>query len=79
MKTLIIDRAKFLNWYFDEDFDITYSVKDCLLGRDIYMTSIHELLDTTGYIPDWILVDGQEYTLNENGDVDETNVNFIFN
>lgn len=74
MKTLIIDRVKFLNWYFEDGIN-----KDELYDLSNDVSKLNELLDTTGYIPDWILVGGQEYTLDENGDVDESNVEFIFN
>jgi hypothetical protein len=78
MKTLIIDRKKFLDWYVD-DTDFMSEAYDCLLEFGKYTLTLQEMLDTTGYIPEWVLVEGQEYTLDDNGDVDETDVQFIFN
>lgn len=79
MRKLIIDREKFLNWYIDGSEDFLSESYDALLEYGTYTLTIQDLLDRSGYIPEWVLVDGQDYTLDENGDVDESNVEFIFN
>lgn len=73
-KKLIIDRVKFLNWYFEGN--ISHKKFNDLSGS---LFKLKKLLDTTGYIPEWILVEGQDYLLDANGDVDESNVKLTFN
>jgi hypothetical protein len=76
-KTLIIDRNKFLDWYLDED--TLQEINIALLQYNKYTLDINDLLNKVLYIPEYVLVGGQEYTLDENDDVDSANVNFIFN
>jgi hypothetical protein len=78
MKVLLIDKKKFLDWYND-DVDFTSSVIHDLLIRGECRITLDDLLNNVGYIPEWVLVDGQEYTLDEIGDVDITNVSIKFN
>lgn len=78
MKVLLIDKKKFLDWYND-DVDFTASVVYGLMTHGEYKITLDDLLIDLGYLPEWVLVDGQEYTLDEIGDVDLTNVSLKFN
>jgi hypothetical protein len=78
MKTLIIDRLAFLDWYF-QDVDITTDVYTALLDGKKYTLNIEDLLESVGYIPEWILVDGQQFEVDENGDVYTNNISIEFN
>jgi hypothetical protein len=78
MKTLIIDKQKFLEWY-NADVDFTADVMHHLMNYGHYKVSVNDLLDDIGYVPEWVLVEGQKYKLYENGDVDVRNVSLKFN
>jgi hypothetical protein len=78
MKTLIIDRVKFLNWYND-DIDFTSLVIESLIIDKVYTIKLEDLLDNVGYIPEEVLVEGQQYELDSYGDVDTSNVTLKFN
>lgn len=78
MTTLIIDKQKFLEWY-NEDVDFTADVMHHLMNYGHYKVSVNDLLNDVGYIPEWVLVEGQKYKLYENGDVDVRFVSLKFN
>lgn len=78
-KTLVIAREKFLNWYIDGSEDFMSEAFDCLLEFGTYTLTIEDLLSRAEYIPEHILVEGQEYSLDENDDVDTSNAELIFN
>jgi hypothetical protein len=78
MKSLIIDRLAFLNWHF-QDVDITTDVYTALLDRKKYTLNIEDLLEGVGYIPEWILVDGQQFEVDEDGDICVNNISIEFN
>lgn len=78
MKTLIIDKKLFLDWYND-DVDFTASVIHGLMTHGEYKITIYDLLNDVGYIPEWVLVEGQKYELYDNGDVDVRHVSLKFN
>ena len=78
METLIIDKKKFLDWYHG-DVDFTASVINALLVYGEYKFTIDELLDSVGYIPEEVLVDGQQYSLDSFGDVDTSDFLLKFN
>lgn len=78
MTTLIIDKQKFLEWY-NEDVDFTADVMHHLMNYGHYKVSVNDLLNDVGYIPEWVLVEGQKYKLYENGDVDVRYVSLKFN
>lgn len=78
MKTLIIDRLAFLDWYF-QDVDITTDVYTALLDAKKYTLNLEDLLESVGYIPEWILVEGQQFEVDENEDVNTDNVSLEFN
>jgi hypothetical protein len=76
--TLHIDTEKFLNWYLTErDFiDIVYYD---LLNFRRYTISLEYMLESIQNqpIPEKILVNGQEYTLDKYGDVDTYHIKLI--
>ena len=78
MKTLIIDRLAFLDWYFT-DVDLTTDVYTALLDNKEYTLKLDDLLESVGYIPEWVLVEGQKYELDEAGDVYVNNISIQFN
>ena len=79
MKTLLINRLAFLDWYFSDNINFTDNVYISLLQEGKYEIDIQELLESTGYISEHILESGQEYELHENGDVNTENVNLKIN
>ena len=78
MKTLIIDRESFLDWYF-ADYDITQLVYNTLIEKDQCTFNLIDILNSLDYLPDWVLVEGQEFDLDCNGDVEINNVSLKFN
>lgn len=78
MKNLIIDRLAFLDWYF-QDVDITTDVYTALLDAKKYTLNLEDLLESLGYIPEWVLVEGQQFEVDENGDVNTENISIEFN
>lgn len=73
MKKLLIDRKKFINWYVDVDIDFIHQIYEALVEEGEYRITAQQLLDTVDYIPEQVLVEGQEYTLDFSDDVN-TNV-----
>lgn len=69
MKKLLIDRKKFINWYVDVDTDFIDQIYEALVEEGEYRITAQQLLDTVGYIPEQVLVAGQEYELDGNDDV----------
>jgi len=69
MKKLIIDRKKFLNWYIEVDTDFINEIYDSLTEFGEYKLTAQQLLDSAGYIPENVLVAGQDYKLDDNDDV----------
>jgi hypothetical protein len=78
MKTLIIDRLAFLDWYF-QDIDLTNDIYIDLLSKKEYMLTLEDLLNIVPYIPSWVLVEGQQFEMDENEDVDVNKVSLEFN
>ena len=79
MRTLFLNRKKFLNWYFSDGVSFDANVFDSLLTDGQYNLDIQELLESVGFVSEHILEDGQEYELYENGDVNIENVNLKIN
>lgn len=69
MKKLLIDRKKFINWYVDVDTDFINQIYEALIDEGEYRLTAQQLLDSVGYIPEQVLVAGQEYELDDNDDV----------
>lgn len=79
---LLIDRGKFIDWFFDEDMGETfvydYSVADDLAIEGSFRITAQSLLDGVGYIPEVVVSDLQKKIyLNEDNDVDTTKYNQI--
>ena len=79
MRTLFLNRSKFLNWYFSDNVSFNDNVFDALLTDGKYELDINELLESVGFVSEDILEDGQEYELYENGDVNIENVKLKIN
>ena len=79
MRTLFLNRKRFLNWYFSDNVSFNDNVFDALLTDGKYKLDISELLDSVGFVSEDILEDGQEYELYENGDVNIDNVKLKIN
>lgn len=79
MRTLFLNRKKFLNWYFSDGVSFDANVFDALLTDGQYNLDIQELLESVGFVSEHILEDGQEYELYENGDVNIENVKLKIN
>jgi len=79
MRTLFLNRAKFLNWFFSDNVSFNDNVFDALLTDGQYNLDIQELLDSVGFVSEDILEDGQEYELYENGNVNIENVKLKIN
>lgn len=73
-KTLLIDREKFIGWFFSdtdivEDFVWDHSVLNSLKKTGKFQITADELLDGTGYIPGNVVAKGQKPILDENEEV----------
>src|SRR5512137_1185683 len=77
MKKLLIDRKKFINWYVDVDTDFIDQIYEALVDEGEYKLTAQQLLDSVGYIPEQVLVAGQEYTLDSSDDVDTAGFDLI--
>ena len=79
MRTLFLNRERFLNWYFSDNVSFDANVFDALLTDGKYELDIHQLLESVDFVSEDILEDGQDYELYENGDVNIENVNLKIN
>lgn len=79
MRTLFLNRERFLNWYFSDNVSFDANVFDALLTDGKYELNIHQLLESVDFVSEDILEDGQDYELYENGDVNIENVNLKIN
>ena len=79
MRTLFLNRERFLNWYFSDNVSFNDNVFDALLTDGKYELNIHQLLESVDFVSEDILEDGQDYELYENGDVNIENVNLKIN
>lgn len=77
-KNLILDRRLFLDWYFN-GISFNDNVYVDLLNNGKFELNIEELLYSVVSMPEWVLVGGQDYKLDANGDVDIDNVSLKFN
>ena len=78
MKTLILNRANFLNWYFLEA-NFNANVFDALLSDGKYELDLFELLYSVTFVTPNLLEGGQDYTCLPNGCVDLSNVTLKIN
>ena len=79
---LLIDRVKFIDWFFDEDMRETfvhdYGVPDDLATEGSFSITAAALLDSVGYIPERVVSDLQKKVyLCGDDDVDTTKYNEI--
>lgn len=74
-KVLLIDRASFIDWFFDDDmretFIYDYEVVADLATEGKFSITAKDLLDAVGYLPASVVSDFQkEIYLDENDEVD---------
>lgn len=79
---LLIDRGKFIDWFFDEDMRETfvhdYGVPDDLATEGSFSITANALLDSVGYIPERVVSDLQKKIyLNEDDEVDTSHYDEI--
>lgn len=72
---LLIDRGRFIDWFFDEDmretFVYDYGVADYLATEGSFSITAKSLLDCVGYIPEFVVSDLQKKIyLNVDDEVD---------
>jgi hypothetical protein len=75
---LVLDRKLFLDWYFN-GISFNDNVYVALLNDGKFELNIEELLYSVVAMPEWVLVSGQHYELDDNGNVDIDNVSLKFN
>lgn len=72
--TLLIDRRKFVDWYYDDDMLETFtrdnSVLFSLYSSGVFTLTLDSLLDGVGYLPSHVAKSGQKLFLDEDGEVD---------
>jgi hypothetical protein len=80
-KTLLINKDRFLDWYFDEDlrqdFFKNFNVLDSLNSQGTFTITASSILDACGYIPEYVVEDGQDIILYDCGEVDTTQYDSI--
>jgi hypothetical protein len=81
MKTLLINKEAFLDWYFDhetkEDFFYHYDVLNELAEKGEFKLKLSSILDEVGYLPDSVVEEGQHIIYDDQGDVDISAYNKI--
>ena len=74
MKTLLIKRKEFIEWFFDHDickeFVYNHGVIEDLSTDGIFSVTAESFLHSTGYIPEGLQEDGQEVHLDEHDELD---------
>lgn len=75
MKTLLINKKAFINWYFDQETKETFfddqNILKCLDKSGIFSIKLDDLLKNTGYLPKEVAEKGQDLILNEDGEIDK--------
>jgi hypothetical protein len=70
---LLIDKQAFINWYFDHDickeFFYTHNILGELKEKGTFTISLQDILNDVGYLPEDIVVEGQDVELDDNGEV----------
>lgn len=79
MKTLLINRLAFLDWYFSDNINFTDNVYISLLQEGKYELDIQELLESVNFIKENLLENGQDYQIDKAGFVNIENVNLKIN
>jgi hypothetical protein len=74
MKTLLIDREAFCDWYFDhdicKDFFYNHKILDSLITNGVFKIDAQQLLDSCGYLPFHVVAEGQEPILDDGEEVE---------
>jgi len=74
MKTLLIKRKEFIEWFFDHDickeFVYNHGVIGDLSTDGVFTVTAESFLHSTGYIPEGLQEDGQEVILNDHDELD---------
>lgn len=74
MKTLLINKKAFIEWYFDQDVKKTFfddhNIFLNLVSNGVFTIKLNDLLQQAGYLPQEIAEEGQDLILNEEGEID---------
>ncbi len=74
MKTLLINKKSFIDWYFDEDVKKTFfddhNIFLNLVANGVFTIKLNDLLQQAGYLPEEIAEEGQDLILNKDGEID---------
>ena len=75
MKTLLINKKAFIDWYFDKDVKDTFfddqSILKNLDTNGVFTIKLTEVLQQAGYLPQEVAEEGQDLILNEDGEIDK--------
>jgi hypothetical protein len=75
MKTLFIDKKKFVDWYFDDETvnNLGCDLVDQLIKNGIVEQSLCNVLNNVGYIPVSIVVNKKDIVTSDrlNGEIEE--------
>jgi uncharacterized protein YifE (UPF0438 family) len=76
MKTLLINKKSFIDWYFDEDVKKTFfddhNIFLNLLANGVFTIKVNDLLKQAGYLPEEVAEEGQDLILNDDGEIDKS-------
>ena len=74
MKELLVNQDAFIEWYFDYDMRKTFfsdnSILENLKSNGKFSITIQQLLDEVCYLPESVIIEGQNPILIECGEVD---------
>jgi hypothetical protein len=74
MRILKLDKQKFIDWYFSDDIIESFvsdnDVRGSLLSDGEFKMTLQSLLDSIGYLPVWVVSDGEVVAIQSNGDID---------
>jgi uncharacterized protein YifE (UPF0438 family) len=72
MRTLLINKKAFIDWYFDQDVKETFfddqQILKNLEQNGVFTITLNELLQNVGYMPKEIATEGQDLVLDEEGE-----------
>ena len=81
MKTLLIDRAAFCDWFFDpdiiKDFVIDHKIIEELIKTGKFTITADKLLSSSGYLPSHVALEGQEVILDKMDEIDTSAYDII--
>lgn len=79
-KVLLIDKAVFLDWYFDEDiredFFNNQDVLRCLIEDGWFTLTAEAVLDGCGFIPSWVVAESQRASVVLEKDSDDVDTSY---